>query len=233
MQLAQTNEKKEATKRETVTAALPSDTRGSEILVIGPTLSDKDHIAFDILVDSWETEADPFVVTATDPAPQFRSRFESYIPPDRRVQDVYVIDCTETPQGERPGRQSGCSVSSPVDLTGVSVCLSKGYERYGNTGRRRVLIDNLSTLLIYSDIDRIYRFLSVINSRTSELGDATIQLLDTDAIDTEDRNTLFQLFSIIIEVRTDHDTSMFRVHGDTETRWTEWYEYQPPGGSHQ
>lgn len=231
--MAQTNEKTETFEQSTILAALPSIARESDILVMGPTLSEKDQVAFDILVDSWEDRNNPFVITANDPAPEFQSRFGAFVPAGRRPEDVYVIDCTEVTQDERSGQQSGCSVSSPVDLTGISVCLSKGYDTNGSTGGRRVLLDNLSTLLIYSDIDRIYRFISSINNHVSELGDATVQLLDTDAIDSTDKSKLVQLFSTIIEVRTDTDTTLFRVHGGERAKWTPWYEYQPLGGSLQ
>ena len=119
--------------------------------------------------------------------------------------------------------ESACSVASPADLTGVGICLSKGYDRHGTGGDRRVLIDNLSTLLIYSDVGRIYRFLSVINSRIAEVGDATVQLLDVDAVSSEDKNKLFQLFSTVVQVQTEAGTMLFRIRGDTNT---EWYEYQ-------
>jgi hypothetical protein len=209
-------------KKQTVADALPNSAGGSDVLVIGPTLSDKDQIAFDLLADSWRSGRAPFVITATDTDAQFRERFRSFVPAEYPAEELYVIDCTE----QSPDSQASCSVQSPVDLTGIAVCLSKGYDQYGN-GSRRILLDTISTLLIYSNIERVYRFISKLNSRASELGDSTVQLLDSDAIDAGDRNTLFQLFPTVVEVRDDADTTLFRVHGDTETNW---YEFQPLQG---
>ena len=211
--------------KQTVADVLPDSSGESDVLVVGPTLSEKDRIAFDILADSWQSGRAPFVITATDTDAQFRDRFEPFVPAGHRTEELYVIDCTE----QTPDSQSSCSVHSPVDLTGVAVCLSKGYDQYGS-GRRRILLDTISTLLIYSSMERVYRFLSKLNSRASELGGSTVQLLDSDAIDTEDRNKLFQLFPIVIEVRDEADTTLFRVHGDTETSW---YEFQPMEGERQ
>jgi len=208
---------------ETATLAdvLPSPQRRSDVLVIGPTLSDKDEIAFDLLAERWQDgDTNPFVVTASDSARALRSRFQGFVPRGRSAADLYVIDCSESPDAES---QSTCSVGSPADLTGVGICLSKGYDHYGTRGNRRVLIDNLSTLLIYWDVGRIYRFISAINSRIAEVGDATVQLLDTDAISSEDRSKLFQLFSTIVQVRMEAGKMLFRLRGDTTT---EWYEYK-------
>lgn len=212
-------------RKQTVADVLPNSMGGSDVLVMGPTLSDKDEIAFEILADSWVAGREPFVITATDTDAQFRERFESFVPDGHRADELYVIDCTE----QTPSSQSSCSVNSPVDLTGIAVCLSKGYDQYGGGGRR-VLLDTISTLLIYSNMERVYRFISKLNSRTSELGDSTVQLLDSDAIDSEDRNTLFQLFPIVVEVRDESDTTLFRVRGDTETGW---YEFQRQQGDSQ
>jgi KaiC/GvpD/RAD55 family RecA-like ATPase len=208
--------------KQSVVDVLPDNSGGSDVLVVGPTLSDKDRIAFEILADSWKGGRAPFVITATDTDAQFRDRFEPFVPAGHPAEELYVIDCTE----QTPDSQSSCSVNSPVDLTGIAVCLSKGYDQF-ESGRRRILLDTISTLLIYSSMKRVYRFLSKLNSRASELGDSTVQLLDSDSIDTEDRNTLFQLFPIVIEVRDEGDSTLFRVHGDTETSW---YEFQPRQG---
>ena len=204
----------------TIADALSSTERRSDVLIIGPTLSNKDEIAFDLLAESWNEETAPFAVTAADSEQILRSRFREFVPRGRSAAEFYVIDCSESSDAES---ESACSVASPADLTGVGICLSKGYDRHGTDGDRRVLIDNLSTLLIYSDVGRIYRFLSVINSRIAEVGDATVQLLDVDAVSSEDKNKLFQLFSTVVQVQTEAGTMLFRIRGDTNT---EWYEYQ-------
>jgi len=204
----------------TIADVLSSTEHRSAILIIGPTLSNKDEIAFDLLAESWNEETAPFAVTAADSEQTLRSRFGEFVPRGRSATEFYVIDCSESSDAES---ESACSVASPADLTGVGICLSKGYDRHGTGGDRCVLIDNLSTLLIYSDIGRVYRFLSVINSRIADVGDTTVQLLDADAIRSEDKTKLFQLFSTIIQVRMESGTMLFRLRGDTNT---EWYEYR-------
>lgn len=219
-----------ATRKEgaQVSEILPDDALRSNILIIGPTLSEKDTIAFDLLAESWTSGCRPFVITATDTADQFRSRFDAFSPPKRRVEELYVIDCAESGQAEDTPEQLTCTSATPADLTGVGICLSKGYDEFGASGGRVVLLDNLSTFLVYSDVERIFRFISTINNHVTDHGDITVQLLDTDAVDTADKNKLFQVFSTIIEVKDDDGTTLFRVRGETETTWT---EYPSRGGA--
>lgn len=202
-----------------VSEILPEERSGLNVLVFGPTLGGKDLVAFDLLADTWSARRPPFVITATDTADQFRSRFGAFTPPERRVEDVYVIDCTEAGREENTTEPPTCTSATPADLTGIGICLSKGYDHYGTPGGRVVLLDNLSTLLVYSDVDRIFRFVSSINNRVTELGDTTVQLLDTDAIDTADRKTLLQVFSTLVEVREETGDTLFRVRGEAETDW--------------
>lgn len=220
--MSQINTPTSRRERADISEILPEETLKSNILIVGPTLSEKDTIAFDLLAESWAAGHPPFVITATDAAEQFRTRFDSFCPTDRRVEDLYVMDCTETSQDEATTETPTCMVSTPADLTGVAICLSKGYDTFGSPGGRVTLLDNLSTFLVYSDVDRIFRFISAINNRVTNLGDITVQLLDTDAIDTVNKNKLLQLFSTVIEVREEGGKTQFRVRGETQTSWAEY-----------
>lgn len=209
---------------ERVLDVVPADALESSILVMGPTLSKKDEIATEFLARSWTPQRPPFAITATESAASFRSRVAGTLPSDRPVEDLYVIDATESSGTGEAADLTNCASTTPADLTGVGICLSKGYERFGTPGGRVVLVDNLSTFLVYSDIERIFRFVNVIDNRVTELDDITVQLLDSDAVDSTDRSKLMQLFPTVIEVRTDGDETDFRLRGDVQT---DWYGYAP------
>jgi KaiC/GvpD/RAD55 family RecA-like ATPase len=194
------------------------------LLVMGPALSGKRTVAFDLLADAYEAEGCPCAITATDTAAQFRTRFAPYVGPDQHVADVVVIDsCAGSSSGEsRDGRT--LTVGTPADLTGLGVQLSKAFGRLppGRQAGSRVLVDSLSTLLIYSDIERLFRFVNVMNRRINEAGGETVYLLDTEAVDPQHRQQLLQLFSTVIEVRDAAERPEYRIRG-TET--TEWQGY--------
>lgn len=222
--MARTDSPDQRHRTSTLRDVLDPDDHDSNILVVGPALSEKDQVAYELLAGSWTSGRSPFAITATDAEPAFRSRFEQFVPTGGSVDDVYVIDCAESSPTETHEDRSTCGVSTPADLTGIGICLAKGYDQYDTGGGRRVLVDNLSTLLIYSEMDRVYRFLSTINRRVTDVGDGTVQLLDQDALASTDRSKLFTLFSTVIEVRSENGSTLFRVHADTQS---EWHEFLP------
>lgn len=209
---------------ERVLDVVPAETLESDILVMGPTLSKKDEIAIELLAENWTQDRTPFAVTATESAASFRSRLAATLPSDRDVEDLYVIDAAESSGTGDAANLPGCASTTPADLTGVGICLSKGYKQFGTPGGRVVLVENLSTFLVYSDIERIFRFVNTINNRVTELGDITVQLLDTDAIDSKDRRKLLQLFATVIEVKERSGETVFRLRGDVQT---DWHGYAP------
>jgi hypothetical protein len=210
-----------------VVDVLPSAATRSDVLVLGPTLSDKDRLAFDLVIAAWQDGGEPFVISATDTASEFRSRLAAAVPADLAAEAAYVIDCTETATSAGATDDATCTAASPADLTGVSICLSKGFERFEPAEPRRILLDNIATLLIYSDVERVYQFISAINQRADDANLGTVHLLDTDAVEAADRSKLFQLFQTVVEVRQEDDTPRFRIRGQSDSPW---YEYQPMGG---
>jgi hypothetical protein len=210
-----------------VVDVLPSAAPRSDVLVLGPTLSDKDRLAFDLVIAAWQDGGVPFVVSATEAAREFRSRFDGVLPAELSAAAAYVIDCTEATTADDTTDDLTCRAASPADLTGVSICLSKALERFEPTDGRRILLDNIATLLIYSEFDRVYQFISAINRRADDANLGTVHLLDTDAIEATDRRKLFQLFPTVVQVRQNGERPLFRVRGRSESPW---YEYRPMGG---
>lgn len=133
-----------------------------------------------------------------------------------------MIDCTDFGHDDHASEAPTCTSTTPPDLTGVGICLSKGYDQFGTPGGQMVLLDNLSTLLVYSEVDRVVRFVSTINNRIAELGDSTVQLLDTDVVDDVDKNKLLKLFSTVIQVKQADGETRFRLRGATETSWLDY-----------
>lgn len=220
--MSQTNKRSTQAETARVLEVLPPEALESSILVMGPTLSKKDAIAVELLVESWTAERPPFAITAAEPEGSFRSWLADLLPSNRNVDDLYVIDASESSGSSNGADRPACASATPADLTGIGICLSKGYEQFGRPGGRVVLLDNLSTFLVYADIERIFRFVNTINNRVGELGDITVQLLDTDAVDSTDRSKLFQLFQTIIQVKDEAGRTLFRIQGDFQT---DWYEY--------
>ncbi|MFB6142728.1 MAG: recombinase RecA, partial [Halorientalis sp.] len=64
--------------------------------------------------------------------------------------------------------------------------------------RNRVMLDSISTLLMYSDLRTVFRFMHVFTSRIENAGAFGIHVIEATAHDEETMNTLKQLFDGVV-----------------------------------
>jgi KaiC/GvpD/RAD55 family RecA-like ATPase len=98
--------------------------------------------------------------------------------------------------------------SSPEDMTGVGIKFSElleGFYTERGYTRNRTLFVSVSTLLMYSDLQTVFRFLHVFASRVENAGALGLFVIQSEAHDARTMNTLSQLFDGVIEVDDDGD----------------------------
>lgn len=178
---------------------------GSNILISGPPMTGKQSVAYDILAQGTRNDEGAIIVTTKDNAKKTLSRYEGRI--NRSVDDVpvAVVDCVSRQQGMGSTEDTRRIkyASSPVDMTGIGINLSELLEDfYENQGikRNRVLLHSISTLLMYSDLQTVFRFLHVFTGRISSADALGIYVIDPTTHDEQEVNTLKQLFDGMIEV---------------------------------
>jgi len=196
-----------------------SPTEVDSVLIYGPAMSGKRALALDLLVRGViETGGRPLYVSTTDSAETARAALDSRLSDTVESPDPVVISATQSPDRD---------VTSPADLTGIALALSEAYDGSRRSERlgSRVLVDNVATLLLYTDIEAVYRFLHALRVRVAEAGGATIATLDTDGLDPGERRALVELFETAVEVRERAgDFEYCLRHDEDET----WYPYEAP-----
>jgi len=140
---------------------------------------------------------------------------------------VGIVDCVTKQQGMGSTTESELVryASSPVDLTGIGIELSELlralYQKRGLT-RNRILLHSLSTLLMYSDLQTVFRFLHVFTGRVQSADALGVFIIDSSAHDEQTVSPLKQLFDGIVTVREDDDGDfegrLMGVDGGTEWR---------------
>lgn len=92
------------------------------------------------------------------------------------------------------------SVSSPADLTGISIELGNFFEDWAGDGNElRLCFHTVTTLLQYADLRAVYQFLHVLTGRVRSAGGVGHYHLDPAAHDQRTVNTLLALFDAVIE----------------------------------
>lgn len=176
---------------------------GTNVLIAGPPMTGKRKIAYEILVRGAARGDGSIVVTTKDSADKVLQEFEGREGVEGA--DLGVVDCVTKQRGigtvdDDPRIKYA---SSPVDMTGIGIKLSEFlqefYEARGVT-ENRVLLHSVSTLLMYSDLQTVFRFLHVFTGRIQSAEALGLYVIDETAHDDQTMNTLKQLFDGVISV---------------------------------
>ncbi|MGA9400699.1 RAD55 family ATPase [Haladaptatus sp.] len=193
---------------------------GTNLLVAGPPMTGKRRLTFDVLAHG--DDSGTIIVTTKSTGKQVLSEYES-----RRTDGdspIGIVDCVSKQQGMNPGPLDGIEfASSPVDMTGIGIKLSEFLQRFYDSGVRsnRIAFDSLSTLLMYSNLQTVFRFLHVFTGRVQSAEALGLFVIDSWAHDAKTLSTLRQLFDGEIEIReADDDESEVRIKGIGPT--TDW-----------
>lgn len=190
---------------------------GDDLLIEGPAMSGKHLLAYRAIVLD-EAEAQPVCVTTTDTSNRVRATFEAA---GGTADDLIVIDAVSRQSGvTAPDNPRTRYVSSPADLTGIGMALSS---LLGNTTRPPiVLVDNISSLLLYNKLDLVFRFLHLLTGRVETAGGRTVQLFNTDSHSSQELASITQLFELLVTLRLDDDDGrLVRLRGGdgSQTGW--------------
>ncbi|OSP11017.1 recombinase RecA [Halorubrum ezzemoulense DSM 17463] len=179
---------------------------GTNILLTGPPLSGKRSIMMDVLAAGTDRDEGAIVVTTKDGADRVLRDYEERTPYEGKP--VAVVDCVTRQQGGETRESDRIKyASSPVDMTGIGIKLSEFLQAFGDRGidQNRVMVHSLSTLLMYSDLQTVFRFLHVFTGRVQSVDGLGLYSIDSTAHDDQAMNTLKQLFDGIVTVPEDGD----------------------------
>jgi KaiC/GvpD/RAD55 family RecA-like ATPase len=211
---------------------------GQSVLVAGPSMVGKDRVAYGLLGDALGMDGEPLCLTTSDPASYVRDRYREFATASvADAADLRVVDATGAAEnGSVEGERGSATwtASSPGDLTGIGVAVSKAVSDLPDARlhRSRFLLDNLSTLLLYADVRTVYRFVHTLLGRVKSVDGHVLAVLHTDALDDQARDTLVGLFDVVVDVRSRDGETELRVRGlEGDGEPTPWRRFAGGGGS--
>jgi KaiC/GvpD/RAD55 family RecA-like ATPase len=180
---------------------------GTNLLLTGAPLVGKSDIGFDVLEHGLRAGDGAIVVSTRDGAGRVLEERSTLFDHDG---PVGVIDCVSRSQGAPTTDDDRIRyVSSPEDMTGIGIEFSELLEGfYADGGRTRVLFHSLTPLLLYSDVQTVFRFLHVFCNRVSAAEGLGLYVLQPDAHDERTLNTLRQLFDGVVTVEEGGETDV-------------------------
>lgn len=189
---------------------------GTNLLVEGPPMSGKRKLGLQILADGVRDGEGAIVVTTKDGADRVLDDFAEVAGVENPT--VGVVDCVTKQQGMGSRRESDLVryASSPNDLTGIGIELSELlrtlYEQREVT-KNRILLHSLSTLLMYSDLQTVFRFMHVFTGRVQSADALGVFVVDSTAHDEQTVSTLKQLFDGVVSIQERDDGFYARLLG--------------------
>jgi KaiC/GvpD/RAD55 family RecA-like ATPase len=189
---------------------------GTSILISGPAMTGKSALAMNMLKDGIRRGEGAVVVTTNDPAESVVDDFRTTVPELEDAQ-LGVIDA----RGDSGGDGSQANgvyvhhVSSPGDLTGIGIGITKALEGLHNNGREqgRLTLDSLSTMLTYTDKKTVFKLCHILSSRLDAAGYVGFFTIDSGAHDDQTLQVIKQAFDGLVEVRETDEGSEARVKG--------------------
>lgn len=195
---------------------------GTNLLVSGPAMSGKRQLLLRLLARGAEDDEGAIVVTSRNPAEDLAEEYNQLL--DGRESFFRIIDSVSSRGGGAGDRSFVRDVSSPGDLTGIGIEFSElaREAEQNDVNELRIGFDSLSPLLMYVDLQRLFRFLHVFTSQIQSRDWLGLFAIDPDSHDEQVVNTISQLFDGMIQVRvTDEGVREARVRGVTPTP-TKW-----------
>ena len=204
---------------------------GSNLMLIGPPMSGKETIINNIVHNGLQA-GEAAVIVTTRQSGENVIEWYNYNHLEISLERLGIVDCvTKTlgvPTSDTPNIKRA---SSPVDLTGIGVKISQFLEDFWmkkNIRKTRLCINSLSTILMYSNIQTVFRFLHVFTGRVKAAGAIGIYVVEEGMHDDQAIATLKQLFDGVIEIKHDQDINYIRIAG-LGNKPSPWYEYSIEG----
>ncbi|MFB6118003.1 hypothetical protein [Halosegnis sp.] len=206
---------------------LPVVPAGTNLLVAGRAMSVARDLALSLTVADPSGD-DGAILVSTNTAPDKLFRQCGDIAPGLAADRLAIVDCNgQTGEEAAAADVRVVSVRQPNDLTGIGIHFSQLYERFHDAGVQQVRtgVVGVSTLLLYTDLRPVFRFLHVMTARVEQAEGLGVFLIDPGAHDEQAMSTLTQLFDGRIDVEeTDDGTPRLRTRGlaDGPETWTEF-----------
>jgi hypothetical protein len=189
---------------------LPDIAPGTSLLVAGPTHGGVRDLA-SRMIRSPNGEGAIVVTTNKSAERLIRDYRDSGadVGPDK----LSIVDCTDGSGDVAEARV--LSVSGPEDLTGIGIRFSDAYRQFASEDIKRVRtgVFSLSTLLSFSDLRTVSRFVHTLAGRIGKTGGIGLFLIDPGMHDDRTISTASQFCDGRIEVREGADSAELRTRG--------------------
>lgn len=172
---------------------------GTNILITGDLFSGKDLFSKKFIMEGLANGEACIYISTNESAEKILDDLKG-----SKLENFSIIDSVSSRFGatvELPFSEQIRYVESPVDLTMMMVATNEFidlYKNQRNISKIRIVLDSISTLLMYSSLRTIFKFLHVLTTRVKAEGAVSLVLMEEGAHDEIEIKTIQQLMHGII-----------------------------------
>jgi len=207
---------------------------GSNIIIVGPAMSGKEVILRHIMYHGAVKNENAVITISTNESASFILDWFKENKLELPISRIGIIDCITRSLGEAAVETDNIKLASnPMDLTGIGLRISQFFGYFlmkKNIQKIQLHIDSISTILMYSNIQTVFRFIHVFTGRIKAAGGLGIFVMERGMHDEQAITTLKQLFDGMIEIKLENDKKFIRIVG-LSIKPTPWFEYELEGAN--
>lgn len=186
---------------------------GTNVLVTGPPLTGKRRLARAILQHGIAAGEGAVVITTQDTAERVQELFDAdEYRASGREELLGIVDCVTEHVGRSPTETERVRyAASPTDMAGIGIKFAESIEyfhREPGVERNRVLLNSITTLLQYSSLQTVFRFLHALTTRVEEVDAIGVAVVESTVHDEETMGTVRELFDGVVETSLDGSVSV-------------------------
>jgi KaiC/GvpD/RAD55 family RecA-like ATPase len=205
--------------------------KGSNIMLIGPPMSGKEPILRHIMHHGAVRKENGIITVTTR---RSGAHILAWFQENRLtlpLSGIGIIDCVTKKDSRGPGNEHIKIVDGPADLTGIGIRISQFFEEFSqkNIVKVQLHINSISTILMYSNIQKVFRFLHIFTGRIKTNGGLGIYVVESQMHDKQNIAILEHLFDHTIEIKSKNDKKFLRMVG-LSLKPTPFFEYETEGG---
>lgn len=214
-----------------ISGILPDETiseisGGTNVLISGPAMIGKQELAIKLIASGHDRDEGILIVTTRRNATSLINDFKQIIP-DLDTDRIGIVNCSGTDDRQRLDEIALEKVSSPGDLTGISIgtarLLQGFYDRDISEVRHGLI--SLSTMIQYLNIETVFKFIHIYTSRIEDTNGIGVFTIDNDSHEPRTVNVISSEYDLIIELRENESGDLeLRVLGP-ESGSRSWYPY--------
>ncbi len=117
-------------------------------------------------------------------------------------------------------------VDSPVNREQITASIIKAEKAFTDEyERHRLILDSVSTLVVYSDAKAVFRFLQVVSGTCQRMGSTSIFTMTRGMHEELEVQTIKHLMDGVIEMKEEGSRMQIRVQGCGEVVSRNWIDY--------